>query len=195
MHADLFSRNAHHLEGHSRTLVVPGTSLRVLYNIHHHVAFARELEEQEKNTEQDQPSVRSAVAAAAAAAAAAAEVRFSMTCRFVDRQAKRGNVHRLYRQSCRSLSLMLSCLTVSFSCGVVYSCGNRTPESEKKQTSVYLIKRKMKKKNLYTYVPGTYISPFVVALAAGVNSNPSSRERFFLRTANPRQDPNSCIHG
>ena len=100
----------------------------------------------------------------------------------------------IYRRSCRSLSLMLSCLTVSFSCGVVYSCGNRTPESEKKQTSVYLIKRKMKKKNLYTYVPGTYISPFVVALAAGVNSNPSSRERFFLRTANPRQDPNSCIH-
>ena len=44
------------------------------------------------------------------------------------------------------------------------------------------------------YVPGAYISPFVVALAAGVNSNPSSRERFFLRTANPRQDPNSCIH-
>ena len=41
---------------------------------------------------------------------------------------------------------MLSCLTVSFSCGIVYSRGNRTPESEKKQTSVYLIKRKMKKK-------------------------------------------------
>ena len=46
----------------------------------------------------------------------------------------------------------------------------------------------------FAYVPGTYISPFVVALAAGVNSNPSSIERFFLRTANPRQDPNSCIH-
>ena len=43
----------------SRTLVVPGTLLRVLYNnIHHHVAFARELEEKEKNTEQDQPAVR-----------------------------------------------------------------------------------------------------------------------------------------
>ena len=41
---------------------------------------------------------------------------------------------------------MLSCLTVSFSCGIVYSRGNRTPESEKNQTSVYLIKRKMKKK-------------------------------------------------
>ena len=79
-----------HVLSHSRTLVVPGTFLRVLYNIHHHVAFARELEE-EKNTEQDQPAVRSEVAAAAAAAAA--EVRFSMTCRFVDGQGKRGNVH------------------------------------------------------------------------------------------------------
>ena len=70
----------------SRTLVVPGTFLRVLYNNIHHVAFARELEEKEKNTEQDQPAVYSA------AAAAAAEVRFSMTCRFVDGQGKRGNV-------------------------------------------------------------------------------------------------------
>ena len=51
----------------------------------------------------------------------------------------------IYRRSCRSLYLMLSCLTVLFSCGVVYSRGNRTAESEKKQTSVYLIKRKMKK--------------------------------------------------
>ena len=84
-----------HVFSHSRTLVVPGTFLRVLYNnIHHHVAFARELEEKEKkNTEQDQPAVRSAVAAAAAAAAA--EVRFSMTCRFVDGQGKRGNVRHV----------------------------------------------------------------------------------------------------
>ena len=52
------------------------------------------MEEKEKNTEQDQPAVRSVVAlTAAAAAAAAAEVRFSMTCRFVDGQGKRGNVH------------------------------------------------------------------------------------------------------
>ena len=78
-----------HMFSHSRTLVVPGTFLRVLYNIHHHVAFARELEERKKNTEQDQPAVRRAVAAAAAAA----EVRFSMTCRFVDGQGKRGNMH------------------------------------------------------------------------------------------------------
>ena len=43
-----------HVFPQSRTLVVPGTFLRVLYNnIHHHVAFARELEEKEKNTEQD----------------------------------------------------------------------------------------------------------------------------------------------
>ena len=34
------------------------------------------------------------------------------------------------------------------------------PESEKKQTLVYVIKRKMKK-NFLVYVPGTYISPFV----------------------------------
>ena len=47
-----------HVFSHSRTLVVPGTFLRVLYNIHHHIAFARELEEKEKNAEQDQPAVR-----------------------------------------------------------------------------------------------------------------------------------------
>ena len=79
-------------------MVVPETFLGVLYNIHHHVAFARELEEKEKNTEQDQPAIRSAAAvppaaAAAEAAAAAAEVRFSITCRFVDGQGKRENLH------------------------------------------------------------------------------------------------------
>ena len=37
-------------------------------------------------------------------------------------------------------------MTVSFRCGIVYSRGNRTPESEEKQTSVYLIKQKMKRK-------------------------------------------------
>ena len=86
----------------------------------------------------------------------------------------------VYRRWCRSLSLMLSCLTVSFSC-VVYSLTHaeteRPRESEKKQTSVYLIKRKMKEKILYTYQVRTYISPSAVALAAGVNSNPSSREK------------------
>ena len=78
----------------------------------------------------------------------------------------------------------LTDVTVSFCCGIVYSRGKRTPDSEKKQMSVYLIKRKIKKKK---YVPGTYISPFVAALEGGANSNPSSRERLFLRTANPRQ--------
>ena len=81
---------------HSRTLVVPGIFLKVLYNIHHHIAFARELEEKEKNTEHDQPAVR-----------------------------------------------FIFHLVVE-----VYSRGNRTPEDEKKQTSVYLIKRKMKKKKI-----------------------------------------------
>ena len=51
----------------------------------------------------------------------------------------------------------LSCLTVSFSCGIVYSRVERTPENEKK-TYVYLIKRKIMKKML-VYVPGTHVSP------------------------------------
>ena len=92
-----------HVFSHSRTLVVPGTFLRVLYNNIHHVAFARELEEKEKK-------------------------------------------HRAGPTS--------STFHFSFSCGIVYSRGNRTPESEKKQTSVYLIKRKMEN-NILVYVPGT----------------------------------------
>ena len=79
-------------------------------------------------------------------------------------------------------SLILSCLTVSFSCGIVYSRVKRTPESGKKKTYVYLIKRKIKKKML-VYVPGTYIPSCVLAFEGGVNSNPSSRERLILRTA------------
>ena len=43
------------------------------------------------------------------------------------------------------------------------------------------------------------VSPFVllilIALEGGVKSNPSRRERLFLRTANPRQDQNSYVHG
>ena len=82
----------HMFFSHTRTLVVPGTFLSVLYNnIHHHVSFATVLEEEGKNTEQDQPAPHSAVAAAGAAAAA--EGRFSVTCRFVDGQVKRGNVY------------------------------------------------------------------------------------------------------
>ena len=45
-------------------------------------------------------------------------------------------------------SLILSCLTVSFSCGIVYSLVKRTPEIEKKKTYAYLIERKIKKKML-----------------------------------------------
>ena len=87
-----------HVFSHSRTLVAPETFLRVLYNnIHHHVAFSRQLEEKEKK----------------------------------------------YLAGPTS-----STFHFSLSCGIVYSRGNRTPESEKKQTSVYLIKRKMKKKIL-----------------------------------------------
>ena len=67
---------------------------------------------------------------------------------------------------------------------------------KKRRTYVYLIKRKIKKKMLVRVcVPGTYISPFVLALEGDVNSNPSSRESLFLRAANPRQDPNSYVHG
>ena len=51
-------------------------------------------------------------------------------------------------------SLILSCLTVSFSCGIVYSLVKRTPESEKKKTYAYLIKRKIKRKCWYTYQVG-----------------------------------------
>ena len=90
-------------------------------------------------------------------------------------------------------SLILSCLTVSFSCGVVYSRVKRTPESEKRGRMYISSKRKIKKKMLvyvpggirtrYVFIPGTYISPFVLALKGGVNSNASSREKLFLRTA------------
>ena len=114
-----------HVYSRSRTLVVPRTFLRVPYNnIHHHVAFARELEKKRKK-------------------------------------------HRAGPTN--------STFHFSFSCGIAYSRGNRTPGSEKKQTLVYLIKRKMKMKIL-VYVPGTYISPVIAALGAGVNSNPSSRD-------------------
>ena len=50
------------------------------------------------------------------------------------------------------------------------------------------ISHQTEKKKMLVYVPGTYISLSVLALEEGVNSNPSSRERLFLRTANPRQE-------
>ena len=53
----------------------------------------------------------------------------------------------------------------SFSCGIVYSRGNRTPESEIKQTSVYLIRRKMRKKfHIHTWHTHTTV---VVHLSTG----------------------------
>ena len=58
---------------------------------------------------------------------------------------------------CSSSSLISSCLTVSFTCGIVYSRVKRTPESEKKQMSVYLIKRKIQRKCWYTYQVRIYI--------------------------------------
>ena len=36
---------------------------------------------------------------------------------------------------------------------------------------------------MFVYVPGTYISPLGLAFEGGVSSNPSSRDRLFLRTA------------
>ena len=116
-------------------IFVLATFLRVLYNnIHHHVNQRSNLHTYGAEV----PVLHTRV-----------QVRFSMTCPFLY-MGKANEGMYIYRPSCRSLSLMLSCLTISFSC-VVYSRGNRTPESEKKQTSVYLIKRKMKKKFLYTY--------------------------------------------
>ena len=130
------------------------TFLRVLYNnIHHHVNQRSKLHTYSAEV----PVLRTPL-----------EVRFSMTCRLYRGKGNEGLY--IYRRSCRSLSLMLSCLTVSFSC-VVYKLGNRMTGSEKKQTLVYLIKRKMKK-FFFVHVPGTYISHFVVALAAGVKTLP-----------------------
>ena len=71
-----------------------------------------------------------------------------MTCRFVHGQGKRGNVHIPAIMSVASPDVVV--FDGSFSC-VVYSRGNGTPESERKQTSAYLIKQKMKKIILYTY--------------------------------------------
>ena len=108
------------------------TFLRGLYNnIHYHVNHRSKLHTYSAEV----PVLHTRV-----------EARFSMTCRLYMGKANEGMY--IYRPSCRSLSLVLSCLTVSFSCEF-YSRGNRTPESEKKQ--VYLIKRKMKNNIFCTY--------------------------------------------
>ena len=44
--------------------------------------------------------------------------------------------------------------------GFLVNCSSAAVQLEKKQTSVYVIKRTIKNKVL-VYVPGTYISPFV----------------------------------
>ena len=64
----------------------------------------------------------------------------------------RANINVYNSTRCSGHSLILSCLTVLFSYGIVYSRVKRTPESEKKQMSVHLIKRKIKAKMLvYVY--------------------------------------------
>ena len=81
-----------------------------------------------------------------------------MWCEIKQKQQKvpkaRTNIN-VYSTRCSGFSLILSCWTVSFSYGTVYSRVKRTPESKKKEMSVYLIKRKIKKKMLVC-VPGIY---------------------------------------
>ena len=92
----------------------------------------------------------------------------------------------IYRRSYGSLSLMLSCVTVSVSC-VVYSRGNRTPESEQKQASVDLIKRKMKKNILYMYSYQIRIYPLLLQQSQLVRTLtlPADNE-FFRNVTNHR---------
>ena len=83
---------------------------------------------------------------------------------------------------------MLSCLTVSFSRGIVYSRGNRTPESNKNQTSVYLNKRKIKKKNVY--VQKEAAPPTAAAAAAAVEKQkeekmPKARSNIYVGPGMP----------
>ena len=56
----------------------------------------------------------------------------------------------IHRRWCRPLSLMLLCLMVSFTCGIVYSRGNRTSESEKKTDVGISHQKENKKENLET---------------------------------------------
>ena len=111
--------------------------LRLLYNnIHHHVNRRRKLH------------IYSSAEVPVLRTQSPVEVK-GLAWHVVLYMGKANEGMYIYRPSCRSLPWCCR-FTVSISC-VVYSRGNRTPESEKKQTSVYLIKRKMKKKILYTY--------------------------------------------
>ena len=76
-------------------------------------------------------------------------------------------------------SLILSCLPVSFSCGIVYSRAKRTPESEKNEDVRISHQTENQRGNVgirTRYLPGTSIPSCVLAPEGGVNSNPSSRE-------------------
>ena len=124
-----------HVFSHIRTLVVPGTFLRVLYNnIHNHAAFARELDEKEKNAEQDQPAVR-----------------------FIFRLVVEQSIH----------------------------AETERPRVKKKQTTVYLIKRKMKNKIL-VYVPVAYMADTKRA-AAHRRSGPERGVAAYRRTPEREQ--------
>ena len=115
------------------------TFLRVLYNNIHHVNQRSKLHTYSAEV----PVLHTPV-----------EVRLGTTCRFVHGQGKQGNVHIPAIMSVASL--MFSCLTVSFS-RVVYSRGNRTPESEKRQTDVGISHQtENEKENLYTYQVRVY---------------------------------------
>ena len=56
------------------------------------------------------------------------------------------------------------------------------PRVTKRRLS-YISSNGKKKEKMFVYVPGTYISPLGLAFEGGVSSNPSSRDRLFLRTA------------
>ena len=84
-----------------------------------------------------------------------------MTCSVVDGQGKRGNVHIPAIMSVDFPDVVFDGLRLVVE---YYSRGNRTPESEKKQTSVYVIKTENEKEN-FVYVPGTYTFPSVVMLS------------------------------
>ena len=82
-------------------------------------------------------------------------------------------------------SLILSCLTVSFCCELFIHTSEGRPRVKKRRRTYISSNGKSKRKCWYTYLNQVRIylvSPFVLALEGGVNSNPSSRERLLLRT-------------
>ena len=103
------------------------------------------------------------------------EVRFSMTCRFVHGQGKRGNVH------------IPAIVSVAFPHVVVFDgfielCSLFTRKQnarERTKAGVGISHQTENEKEHFVYAPDTYISPFVVAIPTGANSNPSSREYNF----------------